>query len=300
MNEKQVALSIKVFLLIISAYISSGIVVQLIRGGIPATVPVMKHEKKKAAGMSQVLNLEHYALVWKENVFGSGGESVSREPAFSEIQKVEVREETDKDKDLPLSSLNYKLMGTVAGPPSASFAIIEIPGGKGQKLYRVGQEIEDAEIKAIRRNILILDNNGREEKLEIKFDEKVISSRLSSPSALSSGRGVTKVAANKFILDRKEVERLSGDVTQFMTQVRIVPNLVRGKASGYKMLNIKADSLVASVGFKNGDILKEINGKSINRPEEAFQAYQQLKSGGAFTIEVERKGKREIIYYEVR
>jgi general secretion pathway protein C len=300
MNEKQVALSIKTFLLIISAYITSGIVVQFVRGGIPATVPVMKAEKRAATGMSQVRNLEHYALVWKENVFGSGGESVSREPAFSEIQKVEVMEETDKDKDLPLSSLNYKLMGTVAGPPSMSFAIIKAPGGKGQKLYRVGQEIEDAEIKAIRRNILILDNNGREEKLEIKFDEKVMSSRLSSSSVLPSGRGVTKVAANKFILDRKEVERLSGDVTQFMTQVRIVPNLVKGKASGYKMLNIKNGSLVASVGFRNGDILKEINGKSINRPEEAFQAYQQLKSGGGFTIEVERKGKRETIYYEVR
>lgn len=300
MNEKQVALSIKIFLLVMATYMTSGMAVQLIRGSIPASAPTVEREKRVAGREGSVRNLEHYAIIWMENIFNSGSGDIKKEPAYTESQKVEVQLESDTASDLPLSSLNYRLMGTIAGPPSSSFAIIEIPGGKGQKLYRVGEEIGEARIRSIKRNIVILDNRGREEKLEIKFDEKVITSRLSSPSGDFSGRGVTKVGANKFILDRTEVERLSGDVTQFMTQVRIVPNLVSGKASGYKMMAIKKGSLVESVGFKNGDILKEINGKAINRPEEAFHAYEQLKKGGGFTIDVERDGKRQTIYYEVR
>lgn len=300
MTEKQITQSIKIFLTAISAYMTSGIVVQLIGANIPATVPVISQEKKEVKETSQVTKKEDYNVVWEKNIFGSGERAGKEEPIDKEMLKIEVVEDVEEKPDLPLSSLNYDLLGTVTGPKGSAFAVIGNKSGGKQKLYRVGHQLGTALITAIKRNVIILDNNGRKEMLEIKFDNKVMANRISKMPASSPGKGIKKVSANKFILDRKEVERLSSDVSQFMTQVRIVPSFVKGKADGYKMLNIKKGSLVEGVGFKNGDVIKEINGKSINKPEDAFRAYEELMKGGGFSIDIQRKGKRETIYYEVR
>ncbi len=175
-----------------------------------------------------------------------------------------------------------------------------MPAEKDQMLYKMGDMVGPAEIVRIERNRVILDNAGRQEMLEVSFDVVSLASAGKRGGRSSAAKGIKKVSANRFILDRKEVDRLSGDMSQFMTQVRVVPNIVRGKASGYKLMNIKKGSLVEAVGLENGDIIKEINGKPIDKPEAAFGAYQQLKDDGRFVIEIERKGKRETLSYDIR
>lgn len=299
MNEKRLHFMIIIVTLVMAAYIVSGMLVQFVVGRMPIEKGAAAYEEHFKAGANKIFNLDYYAPVWERNIFNPERESAV-EPEMFDVGVVEEEVEVEEEMDVPLSSLNYKLIGTVVGPPADSFAIIDTGDKKKQMLYRLGEKIGDVEIIRIQRNRVILNNAGREEMLEVKFDEVALAIRDARRTDAAGSRGIRKVSANKFILDREEVERLSGDVSRFMTQVRVVPNLVKGKPSGYKLLNIKKGSLVESIGLENGDIVKEINGKSINKPEEAFLAYQQLKDGGGFTIEIERKGKAETIYYEVR
>jgi len=297
----QLTLIVKVLFLVVAAWLTSGIAVKLIGGAIPALPSPPLATESKNEVMPQAVaarQLAYYSPVWEKNPFNPEG-TVSQQEATIEdvtVEEVAAIEEAKPVENIPLSSLNYKLVGTITGIPVYSFAIIKAPNQKEQSLYRIGDMVGPAKIIRIERNRVVVNNAGREEMLEVKFDEaSALDARVSS-----SAKGIKKVAADRFILDKKEVDRLSGNVSQFMTQVRIIPNMVRGKGSGYKLLNIKRGSLVESIGLKNGDIVKEINGRSIDKPEEAFVAYQQLKDGGSFSIELERRGKRETIHYEIR
>jgi len=300
MSETQVVATIRLLVLVCAAYICAGIIVQFISVNIPVGTPAVYTGEKAKTSATTFFNIDHYKTVWEKNIFNPGGKASPVSPVKVEEKKLEEKEE---EEDIPLSSLNYKLIGTVVGPAEHSFAIILVPEQRKHMLYRIGDMVENAEIKKIRRNKVILENNGREELLEVKFDEGRGRSTFGVKSRHKKGlqdRGIKKVSANRYILDREEVNRLSGDVTQFMTQVRVVPNIVRGKPNGYKLRNIKKGSIIEGIGLQNNDIVKSINGKSINRPEEAFMAYQQLKDGGSFSIEIERGGKRETISYEIR
>jgi len=300
MDERKLSIAIKIGILMASAYMSSGIVVQSLRGHLPAIVTSTLPENAPAFKAGKQFGFDYYRPVWEKNFFNPDNISVKDEKIPAKMEK--ITEELEHDENLPLSSLNYKLIGTVTGPPEKSYAIIDVPGKKEQILYHQGDSIGDVKIIKIKRTRLILNNKGREEVLEMKFDTALTGRAAIEVTGkpLREAEGIIRVSANSFILDKKEAERLSGNVTQFMTQVRVVPNIVRGKSSGYKLLNIKKGSLIQNIGLKNGDIVKEINGKSINKPEEAFQAYQQLKNGGSFVLDIERGGKKETIHYEVR
>jgi len=290
------ALIAKLIFLVVAAWLTSGMAVKLIGGVIPAIPSPPLASESSASGIpaaAERRQLSYYSPVWEKNVFNPEGTVTPLEPTAEEVN---VEEEAGPVENIPLSSLNYRLMGTVAGIPAYSFAVIKAPDKKDQSLYRIGDMVGPAKIVRIERNRVIVNNAGSEEMLEVQFDEAAaLEKRISSPT-----KGIKKVAADRFILDKKEVDRLSGNVSQFMTQVRVVPNLVRGKGAGYKLLNIKRGSLVESIGLQNGDIVKEINGRAIDKPEEAFMVYQQLKDGGSFSIKLERRGKRETIHYEIR
>ena len=299
MDEKQTALSVRIVTLIAAAYLTSGIIVDLAGSHIPVLTNLAQPEPGRAPSAGTLAGIDYYSSVWEKNIFNPVGVLATERPALKEL-KVETEVVEEEEINIPLSALNYTLVGTVSGQASHAFAIIKIPAEKEQMLYRVGDMVGPAEIVRIDRNRVILDNAGRQELLEVTFDASSIVSAGKKWRDGSAPKGIKKVSANKYILDRKEVDRLSGDMSQFMTQVRVVPNIVRGKASGYKLMNIKKGSLVEAVGLQNGDIVKEINGKPIDKPEAAFGAYQQLKDDGRFVIEIERKGRRETLSYDIR
>lgn len=303
MDEKKTALSIKIISLMAAAYLSSGIIVDFAGSHIPVFTNTATSKSERVSSAGKVAGIDYYASVWEKNIFNPGGVVSAKSPVLKELEvetEANVVTEAVEEINIPLSALNYTLVGTVSGQATHAFAIIKIPAEKEQMLYRVGDMVGPAEIVRIERNRAILDNAGRQEMLEVTFDASPIVSAGKKWRGASAPKGIKKVSANKYILDRKEVDRLSGDMSQFMTQVRIVPNIVRGKASGYKLMNIKRGSLVEGVGLKNGDIIKEINGKPLDKPETAFGAYQQLKGDGKFVIEIERKGKRETLSYDIR
>lgn len=319
MTENRISTLLKLLIATLAAYLSSGIILQLIQVNIP--VPEKSATRTDVAPVQQQsknLKLNDYAPIWLNNIFQIKGRSTGAQPEKKAVKKtpdkkVETKNakvaaaKTTPTEELPKSELRYYLIGTVVGRPKDSYAVINIPEERQHKLFHLGDQVGAATIVKIERNRIVIDNNGRLEVLEVDFEKKV-KGRRNPKRSLKRGttrqskaaKGVKKISANKFILDREEVENLSGDVTQFMTQVRIVPNRVDGKPSGYKLFNIKKGSIIESVGLRNGDVIKSINGMSINKPEEAFMAYQQVKDGGAFNIELQRRGRTQTLQYEVR
>jgi len=69
---------------------------------------------------------------------------------------------------LKKTTLNLNLWGTITGNGFSAYAIIEEAAKREQKLYRVGETVQNATLKIILRGKVVLDVEGKYEILEIK------------------------------------------------------------------------------------------------------------------------------------
>jgi general secretion pathway protein C len=87
---------------------------------------------------------------------------------------------------------------------------------------------------------------------------------------------------------------------ELSTQARVVPAFKDGKAQGFKMFAIRPHSLYAKLGLQNGDVLKRINGQSLQTPETALTAFQSLRESQHIELDLERGGSPVRKTYDVR
>jgi|GEM_PF-6318456 len=64
-----------------------------------------------------------------------------------------------------------------------------------------------------------------------------------------------------------------------------------GKPIGLIIKDVPRESLMAAMGFCEGDILLSFNGKKLCSPEDGLTAYQSLKKEALTDFEIERRGK---------
>jgi hypothetical protein len=98
--------------------------------------------------------------------------------------------------------------------------------------------------------------------------------------------------------DTVEVEASRASHYEFsclMTQTRIVPSYKDGKAQGFKLYAIRANTLLSLLGLQNGDTVKSINGRELDTPDKALEVYSALHEEKKFTLEFERRGSAKTL-----
>jgi general secretion pathway protein C len=241
------------------------------------------------------------------NIFGAT-EKIDEAPVV-EIEAIETLEET---------SLQLSLLGTIAGDSESARAIILDKRQRSQDLYRVGDSVQEAEIRQILRGKVILRHNDKDEILTmVEGDDKPHSasarktSRSSRSNVVPSRRSATRpvparaevpqeVETETITIAQSEIQDSISDLSQLMTQVRVRPYFRRGKPEGLIVSQIQANSLFSKLGIVNGDIISTVNGQQISSPDDAFQFYNNLKSGGEVDIEITRRGQKKIISYNIQ
>ena len=187
----------------------------------------------------------------------------------------------EKDIVRPIAEMGLTLKGTIAGPKEVARAIIEEK--REQTIYKIGDEIKGATILAIYRNKVIMDVNGQEQMLVVEEAKTVpgVASRrqpgaapVRPPAAAPSG--MTSIMKN---------------LDQYIGSARVVPYFKGGEPYGFRVSNLKEDTMVYELGVRSGDIIRSVNGIPIRTPEDAFNAYQELQNQSAVEVELERAGE---------
>jgi general secretion pathway protein C len=218
---------------------------------------------------------------------------------------VEINDEK-LNEDLPIAgNINYRLVGTVVSSiEKYSLAVLVDNSTNTTGVYSIGDQIQDAVITSIERKRMYYKRGKRIEYLDL---EETAKDRISSfnpapaaPPPPSSDEGVKKIAENKYVVSQSELEKTLTNLNDVAMQARIVPNFEDGKANGFKIFNIKANSIYEKIGLKNGDVIQKINGFEINSPDKAFEVYQKLKDARAINIEIKRGGSNMTLDYTIR
>jgi general secretion pathway protein C len=103
--------------------------------------------------------------------------------------------------------------------------------------------------------------------------------------------GVREVGPNQYEIDGAVIDSTLSNLNTIATQARIVPSFKNGVANGFKLFSIQPNSLYASIGIENGDVIQRVNGYEINSPEKALELYQKLQQSSNVTLELERGGQ---------
>ena len=240
-----------------------------------------------------VPNITHYVpqplnsfdVIVDRNIFGSSEEvSSGVDPRDMEAKEIEALEPT---------SLKISLLGTVTGSKENACAVIEETGRKTQGLYRVGDAVQNGVVKKILRGKVVLRVGDKDEILSMEVPESAKGGRPGqSVKPVQSGDTVT--------IARSDIQESLKNINKLLTQARIRPHLKDGKSEGFVLSYIKSNSFFTKLGLRRGDIIKSINGKQINTPEDAFSFYQALESGEPLSMEINRGGKPKTINYRFK
>lgn len=235
-------------------------------------------QKTSTMNSSQMRPLSEYRVITEKNIFVSAKEAA-------------MISELDETEGLQPTSLNLILLGTVSSAQGEDYAVIEEGPRKKQGLYKVGDTVQEAEIKRILRQKVVLRVGNTDEVLSM--DEKPQGDVLQARDMPPSRRG------SRISLRRSDIEKSMGNIGTLLSQARIQPHFKGGKADGFRLSRIKPNSLFTKMGFKNGDIVHKINNKSIKTTNDMISFYQNLSSGQEIALEITRRGRKETLKYHV-
>lgn len=192
---------------------------------------------------------------------------------------------------------SFRLKGTVILSSGRGYAILEDLATSAQRLYKLGDKVGNFRLVSIKWRKVVLRSSGGEKVLVMVSPQ---APDIGSVQKEEKDKKVKQIAENKRIISRSFVQDAAANANEILTQLRIKPHFVNEISEGYWIGNIQPGSIVEEMGFRNGDIIKKINGEAVDSPEKILQVYQEIQKTGAVVVDVERDSRTETLTYEIR
>ncbi|NVJ13677.1 type II secretion system protein GspC [Myxococcus sp. AM010] len=197
------------------------------------------------------------------------------------------------------TSLRLKLLGTLVAHDSKwSLASLEDLDAKRIRSVMTGDALQGARVVSIERERITFLVDGREEF--IRADRH----GGASPAPVLANvapvqTGVRTVGEHTYEVSRRAVEDALANMDGLLTQARVVPAFRDGKPQGFKVFSIKKGSLYEQLGIQSGDVLRRINGVSLDTPDRALEAFTLLRGAPHLELDIERGGSPVRKVYDV-
>ncbi len=93
-------------------------------------------------------------------------------------------------------------------------------------------------------------------------------------------------------------EVLAQGIGRFLQQVGTEPHLDSGRFVGFRFTDLRSD-LFDGIDLRPGDTLLSVNGRSLERPEEAMAIWSALRVASELTVEYLREGERRQLRFAI-
>lgn len=208
-----------------------------------------------------------------------------------------------------------KLKGTIANQdPTESFAIIEVLKARKQQLFRVGVEMDGITLMEVGHGEVLIKENDEVTKLVLEEPQPASRSGRTRKRPLprrSSARTSTKpssaadgfaraMGGNRYIVSRDILNKNFADISSLMSQLNVRPFIKDGKPHGFQISSIKSGSIFNQLGVRNQDVITQLNGVNIRKPDDILGLYRQVQQLDTITMQVERRGRLITFTYSLK
>ncbi len=210
---------------------------------------------------------------------------------------------------LPHSDLDLVVTGIVIAAQGQALISVE---GKPDQPFVVGETIASGVVLvAVHRGGAVIRHDGGLSRLELKgrthlaepgrIDRLPIPTPNQPPIFLISIKhpipeGAVKHQGNSsYVIERRLVKEQL-DSPDLLSHARLTP-LADG---GYRLIEIVPGSLYEHLGFRDGDVIRTINGKAITSVLDLADLYGRRSAIETLQIEIVRRGNQESMEYRFR
>ena len=180
-------------------------------------------------------------------------------------------------------------------------AVIEDTATHRQELYRVGDQVGGARVASIDWDRITLEGDGGEEVLELAPPAAAPAAETpEAPVAAPADDRIRRTAENAFIVDRREVAGAVDNMSGLMTQLRAVAEVREGRPAGFRLFQIRDDSLFARLGLRNGDVVQRVNGSQVADPTALLAFLQRLRTEPRVALDILRGDTPRTLVYDLR
>jgi general secretion pathway protein C len=201
------------------------------------------------------------------------------------------------------SALRVKLLGTlVASDTQWSLASIQDLETQRARSLMVGDDLMGARILSIERERIIVAANNREEFIDGEASPTAAPAltRTTATANPVPESGIRAVGEHAYEIPNEELQNALSRLDLLATQARVVPAIEDGKPAGFKLAAIRPGSLYTKIGLQNGDVLKRINGLTLDTPEKMLEAFAKLREAKHIELDIGRAGGSVRKVYDVR
>ena len=196
------------------------------------------------------------------------------------------------------SNTGIRLKGVFAVDGKTLSAAVVNTGGKRDVAVRLGEEVEKGvTLASVQPDHIEISRNGARERVDL--DKRLVPPgplRPGAPGTRGFRINVANTGANQFSLSRSELNTTLQDPSQltYTGRIGIAPQ------GGVRMDSAPAGSLPDKLGLKEGDVIKSINGQSVNSPGDLARLYGQFSSITNIRVEVVRGGNPVALNFQIQ
>ena len=233
----------------------------------------------------------------------SGYRAITKRNLFNTNPDIEAPAKAIDVDNLKKTDLNLKLWGTVTGQDRKAYAVIEDTKTRKQELYRIGDSIQDATLKLILRQKVVLSVKDGDEILGMEEIGAAKRGRESPRGARKAAAAPPKMPVSSYprqlTLKSDQIESALENLDQLMDQARIRPHIEDGKPSGISITGIKPNTIFRKMRLRNGDIITGVNGDPIESVDDAMKIFGDLSSAPEVQVEIKRRGRKRVLNYKI-
>jgi len=235
----------------------------------------------------------NYKKIAERNIFNAGTEKIAPKAKSVDIEKL-------KETDLKL-----KLWGTVTGQNGRAYAVIEDTKTRQQNLYHAGDTIQNAVVKIILREKVVLNVDDRDEILAMEELRGRRGGAGTSKKKVrgSAGTGNRKLPVSRYPrkikLKSDQIKDAMENLGQLMEQANLRPHIQDGQPAGISITGIKPNAIFRKMRLRNGDVITGVNGNSIGSVEDAVRIFEELSSGSNIQLQIKRRGREQRLDYNI-
>src|SRR6266480_4134203 len=187
------------------------------------------------------------------------------------------------------SNLNMTLTG-VAARATGGCALV-IVQGQPEAAFCSGEEVSPGvRLDTVERDRIVIVRNGVREAVFMKDAEGGAVGVVVPPPPI-----VQPIGTDRQLVDRRQLQQQL-DRPEFLNQALIVPN----PDGGFLVRQVQAGSLYEKLGLRPGDVIKNVNGQPLTSMDDVMRLYQQFGTAQRVLVDVQRQGRSETLYYDMR
>jgi type II secretory pathway component PulC len=206
--------------------------------------------------------------------------SVNRQKQF-----FAASESADTVEDRP--ELNLLLISVFPGSPQDAMALIKDLKSNSVGIYKTSQQIGTSRIASIRKNRVVVIDQGRRFILKPAFgrSESVNMPEDAAPVAVQTTKRIP-IGSPPVAETYEDYQTPLASLKSVLSCAKLEPFSLNGRVQGLKLSALNNILVVNEMDIREGDVIHRINGHLLINKQQAWQVLKKAKSQGTIDVEV--------------